>query len=173
MKKIYKCTGIIAVAIVILFLALYVNNDLGVSKSNIEKDARSSQKINDNWKVAKATTDSMSAMIFYDDNLSDHTFSIYVNRDGFSLGYFFRGGGSTVGTSEGIAEFKIEGYNERAYLSMNKQQISRVKIDNGQTVEFIEIDSTKPFVFILPANAGSVRIYDIDGNVIQSMQELL
>lgn len=173
MKKIYKYTGIIAVAIVILFLALYVNNDLGVSKSNIEKDARSSQKINDNWKVAKATTDSMSAMIFYDDNLSDHTFSIYVNRDGLSLGYFFRGGGSTVGTSEGIAEFKIEGYNERAYLSMNRQQISRVKIDNGQTVEFIEIDSTKPFVFILPANAGSVRIYDIDGNVIQSIQELL
>lgn len=173
MKKVMKCTGAIVAIILIAVLVLYFNNDIGISKANIEKDARASQKITDDWQVAKETTETISAMIFYSDDLDDHTYSIYVNRPGLSFGYFFRGGGSVSETEQGVAEFYIEGYNESAFVSMNKQQVSRVEIDNGNSIKTIEIDSEKPFAFILPINAGSVTIYDISGNIIESIQHRL
>lgn len=173
MKRALKYINLFVVAIVIAFLILFFNNDTGTYKSNIEKDARVSQKISNDWQVAKQTTETMSAMIFYDESLSNHTFSVYVNRKGLSLGYFFRGGGSIGAIMEGIAEFHMDGYNERAYISMNKQQVSEVEIDNGQTTETIKIDSTKPFAFILPFNAGAVTLYDINGNIVESIRERL
>ena len=174
MNKSLKYTGLFVSAIVMAFLILFFNNDIGTSKSNIEKDARVSQKISDDWQVAKQTTKTMSAMIFYDRNLSNHTFSIYVNRKGLSFGYFFRGGGSTGATMEGIAEFRImDGYNERAYISMNKQRVSKVVIDNGQTTESIKLDDTKPFALIMPVNTGVVKFYDINGNIVQALRENL
>jgi hypothetical protein len=42
-----------------------------------------------------------------------------------------------------------------------------------ESVKTIEIDSEKPFAFILPVNAGNVTIYDINGNVIESIQRFL
>jgi len=169
MKKAFKYIGVVAVVIAIIFLILYFNNDIGTCKSNIEKDARISQKIDDSWQVVKSTTDTMSAMLFYDENLSEYTFSIYVNREGLSFGYFFRGGGSTNAENKGIAEYKIEGYNEKPYLSMNKQQVAKIEIDNGDTVEIIDIDHTKPFAVVLPFGMGTIKIYDINGDIVQTM----
>ena len=48
--------------------------------------------------------------------------------------------------------------------------MSKVEIDDGNEVQTIEIDSEKPFAFILPANAGNVTIYDINGNIVESVQ---
>ncbi len=171
MKRALKYIDLFVVAIVIVFLILFFNNGIGTYKSNIEKDARLSQKISNDWQVAKQTTETMSAMIFYDESLSNYTFSIYVNRKGLSFGYFFRGGGPIGAIMERIAEFHMDGYNERAYISMNKQQVSEVEIDNGQTTETIKIDSAKPFAFILPFNAGAVTLYDINGNIVESIRE--
>ncbi len=169
MKKIGKYFGIALIVMVIAICFLYFNNDIGISRTNIEKDARYSQKIEDNWQVAKDTTDTMSAMIFYSEDFSDHTFSIYVNRPGLSFGYFFISGGSVIETEEYVAEFSAEGYDERAFVSMNKQQVSKVDIDDGNTIQTIKIDSKKPFAFILPNNCGSVTIYDINGNIVESV----
>ena len=167
MEKVFKYVGAFVAVVIISFLILYSNNDIGINKVNIEKHARISQKISDDWQVVKDTTELMSAMVFYNENLSNHTFSIYVNRPGLSFGYFFRGGGSM---GEGIKEFYINGYNERAFISMNRQQVCKVEIDNGNSIKIIEIESTKPFAFILPVNIGSVTIYDINGNVIESQK---
>lgn len=171
--KIHKCIRLFVSLILIGFFMLYMNNDIGTYKSNIEKDARASHQIPDDCKVAKQTTDTMSAMLFYNEDFSDNSFSIYVNRDGLSFGYFFRGGGSIGSINDGIAELHIDGYNERAFISMNRKQVNKVEVDNGQVVEIIEIDSTKPFVFILPTNAGVVRIYDINNNLVTSTEEWL
>jgi len=173
MKRIFKYACVFVGIVSIIILLLYFNNDIGITKLNIEKDARNSQKISDDWQVAKDTTETMSAMLFYNESHKKHTFSIYVNRHGLSFGYFFRGGGATEIIAEGIAEFYINGYNERAFISMNKQQVSKVEINNGNSVQRIEIESTKPFVFILPVNIGSVTIYDINGNIIESLQQKL
>ena len=168
MEKMLKYAGVFVAFIIISVLALYLNNDIGINKANIEKDARKSQKISDNWQVVKDTTEIMSAMIFYDESLSNHTFSVYVNRPGLSLGYFFLGGGSL---QEGITEFFIDGYSERAFISMNNQHVRKVEIGNGNSIKKIEIDSTKPFAFILPANIGAVTIYDINDNVVKFQRQ--
>jgi hypothetical protein len=173
MKKIFKFSFFFVGTVSIIILLLYFNNDIGITKLNIEKHARNSQKISHDWQVTKDTTETISAMLFYDKSHKKHTFSIYVNRHGLTFGYFFRGGGATGVIAEGIAEFYIDGYNERAFISMNKQQVSKVEINNGNSVQTIEIESTKPFAFILPVNIGSVTIYDINGNIIESQQQKL
>ena len=95
MKKVFLKITLGVVLVCILFVGfLYVNNDIGVASTNLEADIRSSQKIKDDWTVEGSVSDTMAAYISYPQDMSDHTFSVYVNRPGFSFGYFFRGGGS-------------------------------------------------------------------------------
>ena len=44
----------------------------------------------------------------------------------------------------GIAEYTVEGYNERAFISMNQQQVTQLEIDDGNTIQVLDIDSNKP-----------------------------
>lgn len=111
----------------------------------------------------------MSAMIFYSSDLRNNTFSIYINRPGISIGYFFRAGGSPIETDGYISEYHIEGCEECAFISSNKQRVNKVEIDDGKRIKSINIDSEKPFALILPVNAGSVTIYDIKGTILKSI----
>jgi hypothetical protein len=171
MKIILKYLGVFIAVSVVVFFILYSTNNIGVNRQHIEYNARITQKIADDLKVVKQTTKTISVMIFYDDNLSKHTFSIYVNRNDISFGYFFRGGGSIEIIKENVAEIHIDGYDEYAYISMNKQQVSKIEINNGQTIEIIKVDSTKPFVFIPPINTGIITIYDMNGNIVESVKK--
>lgn len=146
--------------------ALYLDHDIGVRRSKLEEDIRMSQKIKEDWAVEGAASDMVAAYISYPPDRSDHTFSVYVNRSGLSLGYFFRAGGSLSGVDEGIAAYTIEGYGERAFISMNKQGAERLEIGDGNSVEKIEIDGSKPFAIVLPANVGTITFYDGDENEI-------
>lgn len=167
--KLYVIFASIVILAVIVGPFILQSDIIGVSKTNIEKEDREAARISDDWQVAKQTTETMSALLFYDEDLSDHTFSIYINHDGFSFGYFFISGGSDSTMMERVAERHIDGYNECAYLSLNKQQVSKVEIDDGNTVETMNMDSTKPFVFILPVNTD-VTMYDINGDVVESVE---
>ena len=98
MKKIFLKIVIGVVLACILFVCfLYTNNEIGVeigvTSSKLEADIRSSQKIKDDWTVDGSVSSTMAAYISYPQDLSDHSFSVYVNRPGLSFGYFFRGGG--------------------------------------------------------------------------------
>ena len=146
---------------------LWLNNDIGVQKSRLEADIRSSQKIKPDWTVDGMVSDTVAAFISYPGDRTDHTFSIYVNRPGLSFGYFFRGGGSLGEVETGIAEFTLEGYQEKAFISMNQQQVERLEVDDGNTVQVMRIDSGKPFAIVLPVNAGSIAFYDVDGNTVE------
>ena len=97
----------------------------------------------------------MAAFISYPQDKTDHTFSVYVNRPGLSFGYFFRGGGDIVEVDDYIAEFVVEGNNERAFISMNTQNIVRLEVDDGNGIQVIDIDSGKPFAIVLPLNVGT------------------
>lgn len=170
-----KAARIVPVILVVIFVAvafLYFDSDIGVPQSKIESDARSSQQIAD-WLVEKDSSDTMAALIFYPEDKSDHTFSIYVNRPGLSFGYFFRGGGDIAGTGNDVVEVTVEGYNERAFVSMNEQKVERLEIDDGNSVQVTEIDSSKPFALIVPGNAGSIAFYDTNGNVVETHEEAL
>ena len=141
MKKIFLKIVIGVVLVCSLFVCfLYTNNEIGVTSSKLEADIRSSQKIKDDWTVDGSVSSTMAAYISYPQDLSDHSFSVYVNRPGLSFGYFFRGGGTLSGIQRGIVEFTVEGYNERAFISMNQQQVQQLEIDDGNTIQVVDID---------------------------------
>ena len=162
---------VLACALFICFL--YVKNDIGNTANNLESDIRLSQKVSDDWTVDGNISDTMAAFISYPQDKTDHTFSVYVNRPGLSFGYFFRGGGDIVEVDDYIAEFIVEGYHERAFISMNTQNIVRLEIDDGNNVRVIAIDGGKPFAIVLPLNAGSICFYDANGNVVEYLRHSL
>lgn len=128
--------------------------DSGISSSKLEADVRSSQKIRDDWIVDGAVSDTMAAFISYPKDRSSHVFSVNINRPGLSFGYFFRGGGRLSGIENSIMECTVAGYNERAFISLNKQKVNRLEIDDGSLMQTLDIDSSKPFVIVLPVNCG-------------------
>ena len=142
----------VILACVLVFGFLYANNDIGKTANSLEADIRQSQKILDDWIVDGSISDTMAAFISYPQDKTDHTFSVYVNRPGLSFGYFFRGGGDIVEVDDYIAEFVVEGNNERAFISMNTQNIVRLEVDDGNGIQVIDIDSGKPFAIVLPLN---------------------
>ncbi len=174
MKKILpKILLGIALACAVFFSFLYTNNDIGKTANSLEADIRLSQKISDDWNVDGSTSDTMAAFISYPQDKTDHTFSVYVNRPGLSFGYFFRGGGDIVEVDDYIAEFVVEGYNERAFVSMNTQNVIRLEVDDGNSVRVIDIDNGKPFAIVLPLNAGNICFYDANGNVVEYLRQPL
>ena len=92
--------------------------------------------------------------------------TIRLNRPGLSFGYFFRGGGNLSSVDKEILACTVEGYKEQAFISMNRQQAARAEIDDGNEVQVLDIDSRKPFVIVLPVNAGSITFYDVNGNTV-------
>ena len=169
MKSILKYLGIFVGILMIMFVILYFNNDIGINKTNIEREALISQKIPTDWEVCKDETGSLVSMLFYDNKIENHIFSIYVNRKGLSFGYFFREGGSLGEMIDNVVEFNIEGFNEKIYMSTNKNEVCKIELNDGNTIKVIDIDSTKPFTVILPTNLGMVTIYDVNGNIVESM----
>ena len=168
MKKIVLKTVIGILLACSLFVGfLYISSDIGIASGNLETDIRSSQKIKEDWAIDGSVSDTMAAYISYPQDMSDHTFSVYVNRPGLSFGYFFRGGGSLSGVERGIAEFTVDGYNERAFISMNQPKAARLEIDDGNTVQIIDLNSDQPFAIVLPANAGIIHFYDGNGNPVK------
>ena len=152
------------------------DDDTKESKNNansLEADIRQSQKILDDWIVDGSISDTMAAFISYPQDKTDHTFSVYVNRPGLSFGYFFRGGGDIVEVDDYIAEFVVEGNNERAFISMNTQNIVRLEVDDGNGIQVIDIDSGKPFAIVLPLNVGNICFYDTNGNVVEYLRQQL
>ena len=174
MKKIFPKILLGIVLLCALFIVfLYANNDIGITASGLEADIRSSQKITNNWIVDGVVSDTMAAYISYPQDKTDRTFSVYVNRPGLSFGYFFRGGGDIVAVDNYIAEFVVEGYNERAFISMNTQNVVRLEIDDGNCVQVIDIENSKPFAIVLPLNAGNICFYDVNGNVVEYLRQPL
>lgn len=109
----------------------------------------------------------MAAYISYPQDMTNHTFSIYVNRPGLSFGYFFRGGGNLSGVASEITEFTVEGYEDRAFISMNQEQVAQLKIDDGNSVQTIDVDSSSPFAIVLPTDAGNIAFYDVNGKNVK------
>lgn len=140
---------------------------LGITAAKIESDIRSSQKIQDDWITDGTVSNTMAAYISYPQDMTNHTFSIYVNCPGLSFGYFFRGGGNLSGVASEITEFTVEGYEERAFISMNQEQVAQLKIDDGNSVQTIDVDSSSPFAIVLPTNAGNIAFYDVNGKNVK------
>ena len=167
MKNVRQAVLVFGLICALFVGLLYVRNDIGVAPANLESYIRSSQKIPDDWVVDGSVSDTMAAYIFYPQDMNGHTFSVYVHRPGLSFGYFFRGGGSLSGVDRAITEFTVEGYSERAFISMNQQQVARLEMDDGNSIQVIDIDSQKPFAIVLPINSGIISFFDANGRPVE------
>lgn len=168
-KKIGGKARLIAGACVIVLLGAMIfwqSGFFGVTKSGLEKDARESMKVDNTWESVQAVNEDLSAMLFYGPEQTGYTYAVYLNRDGFSFGYFFRESGVGPYIEEGVQEII---YEDRgiALLSMNVDGISRIVSENGVTVQTIEVDADKPFAAVLPANSGEITLYDVSGNIVE------
>ena len=167
-----KRTGkewLIAGACVIRFLGtmiLWQAGVFGVTKSGLEKNAREAMKVDNMWESAQAVNEDLSAILFYSPGRENCTYAIYLNRDGFSFGYFLRESGMGPYIEEGVQEIIYEDKGI-ALLSMNVDGISRIVSDNGMTVQTIEVDADKPFAVVLPVNCGEITLYDASGNIVE------
>lgn len=170
MMKDSRIKTMVILAFVCMISFVFVNA-FGVVPKNLEKDIRKSQKIAEEWIVEGNYNGDMAAFISYPLDQSSHVFSVYLNRNGLSFGYFFRSGGSLGIVEDGIAEFRFLGNNGVAYISMNAQNIARIEIYNGLDFRMIDLDSDKPFAIVVSNQDGTVRFYDVDGNVVETVRE--
>lgn len=152
-------------AIFFVFIILINQGNIGVSKNNIEKDARKSHKIPEEWIIAKDANNYFGALLFYSEDLSNYTFSIYQNKEGISFGYFFRLGGRLPEISDEILKVTSNGQGD-ILLSLNKLQVARIEISDGEYTKEILIENTKPFTVIIPENIEEIKFYTTDGQWI-------
>lgn len=167
MKQARKWTAAAVAVAALLVLGLYLKGGtFGVSRGRLEQDARGDGRIDADWQSVQAITDSIAGLLFYSEDLSDATYSIYIKRDGLSFGYFFRLGGSGVEVDRGIAGFSFAG-SDRVFLSMNRAGVCRMEVEGWDGLETVEIDGMKPFAMAVPAEAGLVTFYDEAGNSVE------
>ena len=162
--------GIAFLVTLSLFIFIKSTSVIGITAGNLEKDARVSQKIDDNWDVSKSTTKHIGAMLFYNNTHDEFIFSIYLNRPDFSFGYFFATGVVSGGIDDSIRELTY-GSNGSVLISMNTKKVAKIELNNDSDVTTINIDSTKPFVVVLPCNYGEMTLFDLNGNVVPMSAE--
>lgn len=167
MKNILKFLGVFTVGIMI-FIAIYLVSNTGINKSSIEINARAKATIPSDWQVCQDTSEEISSLLFYDEKTRDYTFSIYTTKKDFSFGFFHRASGSLGPSMQNLIEFRIKGFDERIYMSTNKNLASKVTITNGDTIETIQLDASKPFTLILPVDGSIVTIYDVNDKIIEA-----
>ena len=156
---------IIVFAIVVTSFAvtLIPNTEHLSTVNDIEEDVRSFQKISDDWNIEIAMNERIAAVIAYDNQESEHTFSIYENKGSKKTNYVFRYGGKSTSIERGIRVFKFEGTT--ALISMNILHIAAVECHDG---ERYEVDPNTPFVLVIPS--GGFDVYDENGNLIDITQ---
>ena len=152
---------IIVFAIVVTSFAvtLIPNTEHLSTVNDIEEDVRSFQKISDDWNIEIAMNERIAAVIAYDNQESEHTFSIYENKGSTKTNYVFRYGGKSTSIERGIRVFKFEGTT--ALISMNILHIAAIECHDG---ERYEIDPNNPFVLVIPS--GGFDVYDENGKLI-------
>ena len=170
MKKRY----VIGIAAFCIFLSLFLAGShfisWGVMKSNLESDARKSQNIDASWEAVSASSDKFSAVLFYDESLSQGRYALYETHNRRSVVYFFRDGGGLADTDmiEGIQGFSYgKGF---AVLSMNKVnavRVERVFEKKNLPTESHKVEPGKPFAVVFSSNEnadnGTVTVYDAQG----------
>ncbi len=119
--------------------------------------------------MACDATDDLGVLLFYDEHSNNFTYSVYLNREGFSFGYFFHPGGNSIDISKGILAFDYG--NSIALISINKVHAARIECvsENSQQEKVVyEIDLGKPFAIAIPIvdSNTTIKIYDKNGNEI-------
>lgn len=163
-EKIVLSSGVLLI-VILLFLIVLNAGIFGVSQDRAEQDARENQGIDSSWKLSQDASENMCALLFYDESTDDCVYSIYLKKDGFSFGYFFRDGGINPYIQDSVHGIVYEDKGI-ALLSLNEDQVSRIVIDNTVEEKIIDVNPQEPFVVVLPVNCGEITMYDSQGNIV-------
>ena len=163
-ERICSLLGILVI-ILLAFVIIWNANIIGVAAGSLEKDAREEQNIANDWEMAQAVNEVLCAMLFYDEETREYTYSIYMKKEGTAYGYFYSQGGKDPYIGESVRGMI---YDDKgiALLSMNEDKVSRIEVDNSDTDTVIDIDPTKPFVVVVPVNSGEITMYNSLGDVV-------
>lgn len=164
MQKLSMAAGV-AMIILLAVLIVWQADILGVPEGKLEQDARKAQQVEDSWEVVRDINGDMCAMLFYDNARRSCTYSIYLTRNGMSYGYFFGQGGLDAYMVEGVKGLKFEDKGI-ALLSLNRDKVCKVVVDNGGLDETITVNPDEPFAIVLPADCGEITIYDEEGDIV-------
>ena len=158
----------VCLALIALFYFLHaLNGVIGIPADKLEHDLHTVSHVPEDWTVTGHTSDTVAAFISYPEDRSDYTCDLYVKRDGFSFGYFFRGGGSLCRFEEPVSGYIVEGYQECAYFSLNEHHIAKVTVYTGTSRRVFELDKDRPFAIVLPTDQGIVTFYDAQGEEVE------
>ena len=113
--------------------------------------------------VRVAVTDQLVAVLWYTEDGSDHSFSIYENQGTWRANYVFRYGGSSASIEKCLRVFRAG--EEVILFSLNTPGIARIECQDG---ERYDLSPDTPFVRILPA--AGMRFYDMEGSEIDIEQ---
>lgn len=164
-EKIPLLLGVVLI-ILLAFLIVWQAEVLGVSAGRLEQDARENQEIKSSWEVAQAVNDDICAMLFYDKDKDDCAYSIYLTREGFSFGYFFRQGGFDPYMTDNVKGIIFEDKGI-ALLSLNEEHVCKIVVDNNVEEKVISVDPEEPFAIVLPVDCGEITMYDAQENIVK------
>lgn len=151
--------------ILLAFLIVWKADILGVSESRLEEDAREKQNIKSSWEAVKDVNEDICAMLFFDEDKSEYTYSVYLSRDGMSYGYFFAEGGSDNHMEKGVKGIAFEN-NGIALLSLNPDKVCRIVIENDIGERAILVDPEEPFAVVLPSDCEEIIMFDAQNNIV-------
>ncbi len=106
-EKIPILVGIVLI-ILLAFLIVWKADILGVSGSRLEQDARERHNVPSSWELVQAVNEDICAMLFYDEDVQQYVYSVYLTREGLSYGYFFAEGGTEKLMSEKVKGIAFE-----------------------------------------------------------------
>ncbi len=166
-KKAAFALLIIPILVATLPLFVYLDSKIGlISDEAIIEDAIDERVIYD---YEYARTENVAAALLYGSDIEGSSYDIYVNRDGFSFGYFFRAGGSSSSVDRGVERFTTEQFEDAVYISMNSDSIVRIEIEAEDDVKTeIEVEAGEPFVYIFD-KSDEVRFFNQRGEEIKAI----
>ena len=164
--KLVMGLGVLTI-IALAFLIVTQAGVIGVSKAQLEQDARQQQQISADWQAAFDADENLGALLFYDEDKKDYTYSVYSTRDGVSFGYFFDEGGKYPYIEEGVQGFVYEDKGI-AFLSLNEDHVCRIIVNTGkENEELFPVNPLKPFAVVVPLDCGQISMYDSMNNLVK------
>lgn len=154
---------LILLAIVGTVCVLRACGVLGVRSGKVAQTAQKSMQISRSWDCAQNWTPRLSVGVFYDYDVAPlkGTYYCYVNRPGFSFGYFAQSRGK-ITQDDGIVRVDCGAYGT-AYFSLNAQEAVKVIRDDGVKPKTQKIPQYHPFALTSLKRDCRFRFYDAGG----------
>lgn len=166
MKKLAYVLLALFALIAVPLLCLWLHGNVGITENQMRAEVGGTE-FGSQWERTGCSQvgENMAVFLTWPKGSStDGAVSLYVKRRGLSLGWFFRFGGSSSSIDTSIAELRVDGQPERAFVSMNQVGAAYFIVDDGNHAERRELFPGEPFTVLLPLNCGALTFYDADGN---------